>query len=409
MSDFHQFGPVTALPLLAARSTEDMEERLTFLAQRFPVSLVIPLVPSEMERPALAGILDELAGVGYLDSLVLSLNHASFEDYHRALAYFERYPGRKVVLWNESPAVEAFIDGMAAAGLNTGEPGKGRACWLAIGHVLAEERAAYVAFQDADVVNFSRAMLARLVLPAVEPTVDFDFVKAYYARVSDRLHGRVTRLLLTPLLAAFTRLVGQDPYIRYLSSFRYALSGEFAVKSDLAERMRLPSDWGLEIVTLFEALRHRNAGRICQVEISDRYEHKHQALSADDPGRGLNRMARDVVKHLLRTLAAAGVNLAPGVLMSLLAAYQREAEDAAADSYAVATLNGLAFDRHAEERTIQVFTASLRAATEEFLSDPLGPPLVPNWVRVWAGIPDAGARLLAAVAKADASVRRSWR
>jgi hypothetical protein len=34
---------------------------------------------------------------------------------------------------------------------------------------------------------------------------------------------------------------------------------------------------------------------------------------------------------------------------------------------------------------------------------------VPNWVRVWAGVPDAGARLLAAVAKADASVRRDWR
>ena len=46
-------------------------------------------------------------------------------------------------------------------------------------------------------------------------------------------------------------------------------------------------------------------------------------------------MARDVVKHLLRTLAAAGVNLPDGLLRSLLAAYQREAEDAVADSYAV--------------------------------------------------------------------------
>ena len=77
-------------------------------------------------------------------------------------------------------------------------------------------------------------MLGRLVLPALEPTVDFDFVKAYYARVSDRLHGRVTRLLLTPLLAAFTRLIGKDPYIGYLASFRYALSGEFTIKQ-LAE------------------------------------------------------------------------------------------------------------------------------------------------------------------------------
>ncbi len=63
--------------------------------------------------------------MGYLDSLVLSLNHASFDDYHRALAYFERYPGRKVVLWSESPAVEAFVEEMAAAGLHTGDPGQG--------------------------------------------------------------------------------------------------------------------------------------------------------------------------------------------------------------------------------------------------------------------------------------------
>jgi glucosyl-3-phosphoglycerate synthase len=384
-----------------------MELRLLALSPRFPVSLVIPMVPSEMERPALAGILDELCRVGYLDSLVLSLNHASFDDYHRALAYFDRYPGRKIVLWSEAPAVEAFVEEMGAAGLHTGEPGKGRACWLAIGYVLAEERASYIAFQDADVLNYSRDMLARLVLPAVEPTVDFDFVKAYYARVSDRLHGRVTRLLLTPLLAAFTRLLGQDPYIRYLSSFRYALSGEFAVKADLAERMRLPCDWGLEIVTLFEALRHRAPNGICQVEIAERYDHKHQNLSADDPSRGLNRMARDVVKHLLRTLAAAGVSLAP-LLMSLQAAYQREAEDSVADSHAVSVINGLAFDRHAEERVVQVFTRALRSAIDEFLADPLGPPLVPNWARVWAGVPDAGARLLAAVAKGDASVRRQW-
>jgi glucosyl-3-phosphoglycerate synthase len=401
LSDFHQFGPITAIPRLRPREPEEMERRLEALAPRFPVSLVLPMVPAEMDRPALSRILDELCQVRYLDTLVVSLNRASIDDYHRSTAFFERYPRRKVVLWNESPAVEGFVREMAGAGLYTGEPGKGRACWLAIGYVLAEERATYIAFQDADVVNYSQAMLARLVLPALEPTVDFDFVKAYYARVSDRLHGRVTRLLLTPLLAAFTRLIGQDPYIRYLSSFRYALSGEFALKCDLAERMRLPCDWGLEIVTLFEALRHRDSGRICQVEIAERYDHKHQDVSPGDPTKGLNRMARDVTKHLLRTLAAAGVNLSPGLLMSLLAAYQREAEDAVADAYAVSTINNLVFDRHAEEKNVQVFTEALRGAIDEFLADPLGTPLVPNWSRVWAGVPDASARLLAAVSRGE--------
>jgi glucosyl-3-phosphoglycerate synthase len=402
VSDFHQSGPVTALPRLVDRPIEELEARIVALARRFPVALVIPMVPSEMDRPALARIVDELAEVTYLDTLVISLNRASEEDYERTAAYFERYPHRKVIVWSEAPAVREFLSDMSRAGLYVGEPGKGRACWLAIGYILAEERVEYIAFQDADVVNFRREMLARLVLPAVDPTVDFDFVKAYYARVSDRLHGRVTRLLLSPLLAAFTRLMGSDPYIRYLSSFRYALSGEFALKVDLAERLRIPCDWGLEIVTLFEALRHRAPVRVCQVELAERYDHKHQELSAEDANRGLHRMAKDVVKHLLRTLAAAGVNLPDGLMRSLLAAYQREAEDAVADSYAVSVLNGLVFDRHEEEQNVQVFADALRASIEEFHADPLGSPLVPNWARVWAGVSDAGPRLIAAVERGAA-------
>lgn len=397
MSDFHQSGPVTALPRLRQRPVEDLEREILALTPKFPVSLVIPMIPAEMDRPALAGILDELCHVRYLDSLVISLNKASAEDYARTLAYFERYPGRKLILWSESRAMQRFLEQLQAAGLNVGSPGKGRACWLGMGYLLAEEKVDYMAFIDADVANFSREMLARLVLPALDPIVDYDFVKAYYARFSDRLHGRVTRLFVSPLLAAFTRLIGADPYIRYLSSFRYPLSGEFAVQRDLASRMRLPSDWGLEIVTLFEALRHRAPVRVCQVELADRFEHKHQDLSAEDPGRGLNRMARDVGTHLMRTLAAAGVVLSEGLFKSLLAAYQREAEDAVADSYAVAMINGLRYDRHEEEIEVQTFATALRASIEEFLADPSGPPLVPNWARVWAGVHEAGPLLLDAV------------
>lgn len=399
MSDFHQFGPVTALPRLVARPVEALEAEIARYIRRFPVALVIPMVPGELDRPALDGIVRELADVRYLDTLVVSLNQATADDFARTRALFAAYPRRHVILWTDAPEVGAFVAEIGAAGLEPGEPGKGRACWLALGYVLAEQRAAYIAFQDADVVNYSREMLARLILPAIDPAVDFDFVKGYYARVTDRLHGRLTRLLLAPLLTAFTRLVGDNPYIRYLSSFRYALSGEFAVQCDLAQRMRLASDWGLEIVTLFEALRHRAPVRICQVELCERYEHKHQELSPDDPTRGLHRMARDVTKHLLRTLAANGVTLDAGLLRSLLAAYQREAEDAVGDSYAVAMINGLAYDRHEEETHVATFLAALRTSIDEFFADPLGAPLVPNWVRVWAGVPDAGQRLLDAVAR----------
>jgi glucosyl-3-phosphoglycerate synthase len=398
MSDFHQNGVVTTLPRLCTRPVEELEQAIRALTPKFPVALVIPMIPSEMDRPALAGILDELCAVDYLDTIVVSLNRATVEDYQRATRYFARYPGRLIVLWSRSPAVLEFLAQMERCGLAVGSPGKGRACWLAMGLLLAEERVDYMAFLDADVIDFKREMLARLVLPALDPIVDFDFVKAYYARFSDRLHGRVTRLFVSPLLAAFTRLIGADPYIRYLAAFRYPLSGEFAIQRDLASRMRLPSDWGLEIVSLFEALRHRAPSRICQVEIAERYDHKHQELSPDDAGRGLNRMACDVGTHLLRTLAAAGVVLSHGLLNSLVAAYQREAEDAVADSYAVASINGLRYDRHAEEIDVHTFARSLRTAIQDFLTDPAGPPLVPNWARVWAGVPEAGALLREAVA-----------
>ncbi len=402
MSDFHQMGPVTSLPRLRVLPVEVLEQRIHELTPKFPVGLVIPMVPSEMERPALGNMLRELCLVDYLDTLVISLNQASAEDYARTVAFFDAYPGRKVILWSESRAVQAFLERLESAGLNVGNPGKGRACWLAMGLLLAEEKVDYMAFLDADIVNFHREMLARLVLPALDPIVDFDFVKAYYARFSERLYGRVTRLYVSPLLAAFTRLIGADPYIRYLSAYRYPLSGEFAVQRDLASRMRLPSDWGLEIVTLFEALRHRAPVRLCQVEISDRFEHKHSPLSAADASAGLNRMARDVGTHLLRTLAAAGVVLSDGLFNSLIAAYQREAEDAVADSYGVAMVNGLTYDRHQEEIAVQTFGAALRASIDEFKADPSGPPLVPNWSRVWAGVHDAGPMLVQAVMEGPA-------
>jgi glucosyl-3-phosphoglycerate synthase len=398
MSDFHQSGVVTTLPRLRHLPIEQIEARIRQITPKLPVSLVIPMIPSEMERPALAGILDELCAVDYLDTLIVSLNRAEEADYDRTLAYFERYPGRKVVLWSEAPAVRSFLSALETAGLHVGSHGKGRACWLAMGALLAEERADYFVFFDADVTNFRREMLARLVLPALDPIVDFDFVKAYYARYSDRLHGRVSRLYVSPLLAAFRRLIGADPYIRFLSSFRYPLSGEFAVQRDLASRLRLPSDWGLEIVSLFEVFRHRAPVRMAQVEIAERYDHKHQELSGEDPNVGLHRMAREIGTHFMRTLAASGVVLSTGLLNSLVAAYQREAEDAVAASYAVAWMNGLDYDRHDEEIAIDVFGRALRAGVAEFLADPAGPPLVPNWARVWAGVPDAGPRLLAAIA-----------
>jgi glucosyl-3-phosphoglycerate synthase len=75
------------------------------------------------------------------------------------------------------------------------------------------------------------------------------------------------------------------------------------------------------------------------------------------------------------------------------------AQDTSARYYADAMLNGLKFDRHDEEIAVTAFAGSLRRAAAEFIEDPLGIPLIPNWNRVLAAIPEFFELLLDAVDK----------
>lgn len=398
MSDFHQSGPVTTLTRLGSRPLVEIEEAVARHTRRARAALLIPCLVSEMDRPALARICDEVKQSPFLDTVMISLDRADADGYKRALEYFRRLERRTVVLWNDGPGVLALEEKLAASDLRLGERGKGRACWMAFGYLLAQGNIEYIALHDADVLDYDRAMLARLLYPLVDPIFNFDFCKGFYARFSDRLNGRVARLFVGPLLQSLGALLWPHPYIQFLQSFRYPLSGEFAVSADLARQLRVPSDWGLEIGVLSELFRHRSPRRVCQIDIADRYDHKHQALSADDPAAGLNRMAGDIAKHLLRTLAAADVVLSEGALKSLLAAYQRRAEDAVNSFYAIAKLNGLTFVRHEEETAVATFAHALKAASEQFTVDPLGAPQIPNWARVISAVPDAADLLLEAAA-----------
>ena len=398
MSDFHQRGPITTLPRLVASHAERRERELVGFVQSRPLILIIPSLITELDEPALASMIPEIRKAPYIDTVVISLDRADEEGYRRALDYFRDVGHRTVVLWNHAPSILAVREQMEERFSGVSQPGKGRAVWLAIGYVLAEGRAEVVAFHDADVVNYDRSQLTNLVYPVLDPMLSFDFCKAYYARFTDRLHGRVTRLLMRPLLQAVETTVGRTSFISYLSAFRYPLAGKLAFSADLLRRIRIPCDWGLEVGLLFEVLRQRSPRRICQVDIADQFEHKHQPLSREDPTIGLHRMALDIVKHLLRTLCSAGIVLPGGSFQSMRVAYQRFAEDAVADYLAVAAFNGLFFDKNAEEEAVETFSVALKEGCDQFVVDPLGAPPLPNWARVDSAIPDAGAQLVGAVA-----------
>jgi glucosyl-3-phosphoglycerate synthase len=189
------------------------------------------------------------------------------------------------------------------------------------------------------------------------------------------------------------------PLLEYLESFRYPLAGECSMTTDLVRANRIPADWGLEMGVLAEVFRNSSLKRICQVELVDNYDHKHQDLSEGDASRGLHRMVVDIAASLIRNLASYGVEFEAGFLNTMIAAYVRTAQDAIASYSNDAKLNGLKFDRHAEEVAVETFSGALRAAGLDFVRDPMGAPQIPNWSRVVSALPDFLSMLREAVEK----------
>ena len=231
----------------------------------------------------------------------------------------------------------------------------------------------------------------------MSPHLGYEFCKGYYARVTHRLYGRVTRLFVTPLLLALEAGLGSLPYLKFMASFRYPLAGEFAMDLELARMNRIPGDWGLEVGVLGEVYRNTSPRRVCQVDLVDTYEHKHQDLSPGDPSKGLAKMCTDIAHTMLRALAADGVELSKGMLSALEVSYLRRAEDMIATYAADAAINGLAFDRHAEGLAVETFAQGLSRAIEQFTTDPRGQSVISNWNRVMSAIPDFLERLVEAV------------
>lgn len=402
MADFHQHGRVATLHNLRTTRTEDLEAQLVEFSEQKKIWLILPCLYSELEGEAMPRIREELAAVPYIDHIVIGLDKATETQFESAKAFFSELPQDHSILWNDGPRLKAIDEHLANATLAPREIGKGRNVWYCFGYALASGRADVVALHDCDILTYTRDMLARLLYPVCHPNFSYQFCKGYYPRVaSGTLNGRVNRLLVTPLLHALSELFGHLDYLTYLKSFRYALSGEFAMETSILKDIRVPSDWGLEIGVLSEAYRNLNARRICQVDIADNYDHKHQPLSESDANAGLSRMSRDISKALFRKLAIQGVVFQKETFRTLKATYYRTALDLIEAYDAVATMNGLSLDRNSEERAVELFATNVAEAGAQFLETPVETPLIPNWTRIDAADPTIMPRIKDAV-RADA-------
>lgn len=398
MSDFFQNGIVTTLHSLRSTSTHALESKLHEFSQRRRMALVLPCLYSELQRPALRNIVEELKEATYLSHIVIGLDGANRQEYEHACKYFSELPQKHHILWNDGPRLQKINKLLSSKGVAPEERGKGYNVWYCLGYVQALGNVDAVALHDCDITTYDRSLLARLIYPVANPNFSYKFSKGYYARVAnDKLNGRVSRLLVSPLIRAMKKFAEDQHYLDYMDSFRYPLAGEFAMQADVLHDLRIPSDWGLEIGLLSEMYRNHSTNRLCQVEVADTYDHKHQELSADDSSRGLSRMSMDISKALFKKLATNGVVFDSGTIRTAKACYYRIALDLI-DSYANdAEMNGLVLDRHAEEQAVELFATNVLKAGEAFLESGEESAFIPSWQRVSSVIPDVFPQLVECV------------
>jgi len=388
MADFFQNGEICNLHRLKPGNTERLEKELESFSKRRPIALVLPALFQDLKADPMKKILSEISKVKYLNEIVLTLGKTNKDEFAEVKSMFSSFPIPLSIIWNNGDNIQELYQFLKKKGVSAGGDGKGRSAWMAYGLILARGKSEVIVLHDCDIVTYDRELLARLCYPVANPNLDYEFCKGYYARVTDRLHGRVTRLFVTPLIRALKRIVGPSEFLDYLDSFRYVLAGEFSMRADLARINRIPGDWGLEVGVLAEVYRNCSQRRICQVEIADNYEHKHQPLSETDPSTGLNKMSIDIAKTILRTMASMGVVFPSGWIKTLGATYLRTAQDTIAKYSHDCEIDGLFFDRHREAVAVETFVKAIEIASDEFEQYPFEAPRIPNWNRVVSAIPD---------------------
>lgn len=387
MADFHQTGVIATFHRLGITELEKIEAELSWYSQERPIALVLPSLYSELKAEALAGIVKHLKKVNYIKEIIVTLGPCSKEEFEHAKRYFSILPQTTRIIWNNGDRVSEVYKTIKTAGLQLGDTGKGQSAWMAYGYLIAQKNISVIALHDCDIITYDRRLLARLCYPTANPNLKYEFCKGYYSRITDKMHGRVSRLLVTPLLRSLIKINGHIPLLEFLDSFRYPLAGEFSMDIDIARVNKIPGDWGLEVGMLAEVYRNCSVRRVCQIDIADNYEHKHQPLSPDDMSTGLQKMCIDISKSVFRTLASEGIVFSSGLFRSLIATYVKTAQDMLKNYEDDAAVNGLKFDRHEESLAVETFTQGIKVASEIIMKDPLGVPLISSWDRVSSALP----------------------
>jgi len=400
MGDFSQNGIVSTLHDFGTKSTDEIEKDLLNFSKERKMELILPCLFTELEGSALPNIVDQISKTKYLNHVIIGLDKASESQAKKAWKFFKKINVPFTILWNDGPKLKKLDNELKKKNLAPNEMGKGRNVWYCIGMCIARDTARSVALHDCDIRTYDRRMLAKLFYPVVNPLFNFEFCKGYYPRIANnKMNGRVARLLVGPLLTALEKTIGKSDYINFMKSFKYPLAGEFSFRRNVLPELRISSDWGIEVGILSEMQRSFSPNNICQVDLADTYDHKHQELSIDDETKGLSKMSIDIIKTFIKKLATQGNSFSREKFRSLKATYYRSALDLIDIYRSDAEMNGLKFDSHKEEEAVELFAVNIMKAGEAFYINPMDTPFIPTWSRVKSAIPDFLVRLNKAVSE----------
>ncbi len=400
MGDFSQNGIVSTLHDFGTKTTSEIEKDLLNFSKERKMELILPCLYSELEGSALPNIVDQISKTKYLNHVIIGLDKASESQAKKAWNFFKKINVPFTILWNDGPKLKKLDNELNKKNLAPNQMGKGRNVWYCIGMCIARDTARSVALHDCDIKTYDRRMLAKLFYPVVNPLFNFEFCKGYYPRIANnKMNGRVARLLVGPLLTALEKTIGQSDYLNFMKSFKYPLAGEFSFRRNVLPELRISSDWGIEVGILSEMQRSFSPNNICQVDLADAYDHKHQDLSIDDETKGLSKMSIDIIKTFIKKLATQGNSFSRETFRSLKATYYRSALDLIDIYRSDAAMNGLKFDSHKEEEAVELFAVNIMKAGEAFYINPMDTPFIPTWSRVKSAIPDFLVRLNEAVSE----------
>ena len=151
--------------------------------------------------------------------------------------------------------------------------GKGENLWKAI-YLLEGDIIVYI---DADISNIHPKFIYGLLGPILYNPKNISFVKAFYERPlkiggtkSNNEGGRLTEILIRPLFAQF---------FPELTGIIQPLSGEFAGKREILEKLPFPIGYGVETSTLIDISQKFGLSCIAQTDL-DLRNHRNQSSKA---------------------------------------------------------------------------------------------------------------------------------